>query len=293
MKNVPGPLLALIFSRQCWVADLYTFTLNDGTVARYCSGDRDITSDGHLFSAGGQTGPYFKREGENSEISWKVGLEVDTLQLVVIPKDGQIGGVDFGIACRVGYFDFADVLVERAFMPTYGDVSAGTLIIFNGLMGEIDPAGRSSINFTINSYTDLLNISMPRNKYQSPCTNTLYDNACALNRATFAVNSAVAAGSSQTSINAVLAAPTGYFDRGSVVFTSGDNNGVSRGIKTYTNGSPSSFSLIPPLPFAVAIADTFTVYPGCDKTMTTCQQKFDNLENFRGYPFIPVPETAV
>lgn len=293
MKNVPAPLLALIFSRQCWVADLYTFTLNNGTVARFCSGDRDITHDGHLFSAGGQTGPYFKREGEGSEINWKIGLEVSTLNFTVIPKDGQIDGVDFAIACRIGMFDYADLLLERAFMPTYGDVSAGTVIIFNGLVGEIDPAGRSTLTFTINSYTDLLNISMPRNKYQAPCVNTLYDTACTVDRSAFATNSAVAAGSSQTSINAVLAAATGYFDRGSVVFTSGDNNGVTRGIKTYTNGSPSTFSMIPPLPYTPAVADTFTVYPGCDKTMTVCQQKFDNLENFRGFPFIPVPETAV
>lgn len=293
MKNVPGPLLALIFSRQCWVADLYTFTLKDGNIARYCSGDRDITHDGNVYSCGGQTGPYFQREGEGSEINWKVGLEVDTLNFTVIPKNGQINGVDFPIACRIGMFDYADLVLERAFMPTYGDVSAGTVLLFNGLVGEIDPAGRSSLTFTINSYTDVLNISMPRNKYQAPCVNTLYDDACSLNRASFAVNSAVASGSSVTSINAVLAAATGYFDRGSVVFTSGDNNGVSRAIKTYTNGSPSNFTMIPPLPFAPAIADTFTVYPGCDKTMTVCQNKFNNLENFRGMPFIPVPETAI
>ncbi len=293
MKNVSPALLALIFSRKCRVADLYTFTLADGTIYRATTADIDITFDGNVYSCGGRTGALFQREGEGSEINWRVGLEVDTLQFTILPREGTIGGVDFRVAARIGMFDFADVLLTRAFMPEFGDVSEGVVTLFNGLVGDIEPGGRSQLVFTVNSYTDLLNVNMPRNTYQPACVNTLYDEACTVIKATKGVNSAVESGSTITAVNAVLAAATGYFDRGSVTFTSGQNNGVARSIKAYTQGSPSAFSLIPPLPFTPQAADTFTIYPGCDKTMTTCQQKFDNLENFRGFPFIPVPETAV
>jgi hypothetical protein len=37
----------------------------------------------------------------------------------------------------------------------------------------------------------------------------------------------------------------------------------------------------------------FLAYPGCDRLQATCSGKFANLPNFRGCPFIPVPETAV
>jgi hypothetical protein len=39
--------------------------------------------------------------------------------------------------------------------------------------------------------------------------------------------------------------------------------------------------------------DTFTAYPGCDKTQNTCTSKFNNLVNFGGFPYVPVPEAAI
>jgi hypothetical protein len=48
-----------------------------------------------------------------------------------------------------------------------------------------------------------------------------------------------------------------------------------------------------PLPVAPATGTAFTAYAGCDKSMATCQGKFNNVINFKGMPFIPVAETAV
>jgi len=48
-----------------------------------------------------------------------------------------------------------------------------------------------------------------------------------------------------------------------------------------------------PLPFAPAFGDAFTVYAGCDRTLATCQGRFNNKANFRGFPFVPPAETAV
>ena len=30
------------------------------------------------------------------------------------------------------------------------------------------------------------------------------------------------------------------------------------------------------------------IYPGCDRTKETCQSKFNNLNNYGGFPFIPL-----
>jgi hypothetical protein len=48
-----------------------------------------------------------------------------------------------------------------------------------------------------------------------------------------------------------------------------------------------------PLPFAVAPGDSFTVYPGCSKLFSVCQQfqASTAVENFGGELFIPPPET--
>jgi hypothetical protein len=88
---------------------------------------------------------------------------------------------------------------------------------------------------------------------------------------------------------------SGYFDLGMLIFTSGQNIGQIRGVKSYTNpsGSAGIVTLIIGLPFAPATSDTFTIYPGCNKAFITCDKKFSNKANFGGMPFIPSPETAI
>jgi uncharacterized phage protein (TIGR02218 family) len=66
--------------------------------------------------------------------------------------------------------------------------------------------------------------------------------------------------------------------------------GTKRSLKAYASGALQLFS---PLPVAPAVGDTFSIFPGCDKTMATCQNKYSNVVHFRGFPFIPTPETAV
>jgi len=33
--------------------------------------------------------------------------------------------------------------------------------------------------------------------------------------------------------------------------------------------------------------DTVDAYPGCDGRIETCRDKYDNIANFLGFPFIP------
>ncbi len=290
MKTSTPELRALLASRQFWVADLFTFTTVDGTVLRYSSGDRDVTAGGHLFSCGGVTGPFIEREGERALCRWSRGLEVSTMQFDVVPGSAQINGVPFLSACRNGVFDGAELQLDRAFMPTYGDTSTGTVILFVGRVAEVD-AGRSRATFQIADHLELLNQPIPRNIFQPGCVNTLYDASCGLSKASFTVSGTLTSGSTVTSLNASLAAATGYYDLGVVTFTVGPNAGVSRTVKSYTNGG--AIRLMTPLPIPPETGDGFTIYPGCDKTVSTCQSKFSNKPNFRGFPYIPQPESAV
>jgi uncharacterized phage protein (TIGR02218 family) len=41
------------------------------------------------------------------------------------------------------------------------------------------------------------------------------------------------------------------------------------------------------MPQPISAGDTFIVTPGCDKRFTTCQAKFANAVNFRGFPHMP------
>jgi len=220
------------------------------------------------------------------------GIEVDTLSVEVLadPSHTMLGTPVLEMAHNGG-LDGATMQIERAFMPVNDptDTSAGTLILFSGRI-NVDEIDRGRISMSVLSDLELLNVQMPRNIYQPGCSHSLFDAGCGLTKASYAVAGTVASGSDVSTINCALSNPADYFTLGTVTFLSGPNAGVSRTVKSYAPGV-LGFSL--PLKAAPVVGDTFNTYPGCDKTQTTCTTKFNNLIRFRGFPYIPIPETAI
>lgn len=263
---------------------------------RYCGGDRDVTANGFLYPAGGGTGPYFDRQDNKAKCHWKVGVAVDQLVFDVLPGNATVLGESFLAAVLQGVFDSAELTLERAFMGAYGDTSSGTVILFAGRVADID-CGRSLATFTVNSHLELLNISLPRNLWQASCVNNLGDASCTVDLSGYAVSGAAATGSTASVVAASLGNATGYFDLGKIIFTGGANAGLWRGVKSWVAGSAGAsgtVSLLAPFPAAPAAGDGFTIYPGCDKSLGAngCA-KFSNTAHFRGFPYVPTPETAV
>lgn len=286
MKSAPPELVALLNAGgPYYMADLLTLTLIDGTVARYSLWDTNLTYNGHSFSG---VGPAIER----SRVRTVIGFEVDTLDLTIHATAAHtINGVPILKAAARGMLDGATVLLERVFLnpsDLFGPVVGG-YINFSGRVADMTVT-RAEARVVVKSDIELLNIQMPKNLYQPGCQHTLYDADCGINRASVATSATVGAGSSTTTLNAAqITQAAGWFDLGYIVFTSGALAGTKRTIKA---GTPGAVSLLNPLPQAPAPGDAFTAYPGCDKTMTTCSAKFSNLANFRGFPFIPVPETT-
>lgn len=79
-------------------------------------------------------------------------------------------------------------------------------------------------------------------------------------------------------------AESGYFDDGVIAFTSGANSGFSMEIRAYV---PGQMTLFAPMPYQAAIGDAYTMHAGCDKTKETCKNRFSNIVNHRGFPFLP------
>lgn len=73
-----------------------------------------------------------------------------------------------------------------------------------------------------------------------------------------------------------------HFKFGILTWTSGNNNGLSKEVKTYDSGN-NEFILFEPMPYDIEIGDTYSVYQGCDKDIDTCKDDFNNFVNFRGY----------
>jgi uncharacterized phage protein (TIGR02218 family) len=80
----------------------------------------------------------------------------------------------------------------------------------------------------------------------------------------------------------------GWFERGRLVWESGANRGRAIEVRAHrVAGSAVSLELWQAMTAAIAAGDTFTVTAGCDRRFATCQAKFANGENFRGFPHMP------
>lgn len=267
------------------MADLFTFLLPNGVTLRYTSADIDIVSGGNVFSS---VGPQIVR----GSIRLSTGIEVDTLDVTVYSDRNDVisNGLSLSQLLTVGGFDNAWFKLERAFMPTWGDTSVGTVLRFLGKVAEADYS-RTKAEIKIKSLLELLNIKMPRNLFQPGCIYNLFDVGCKLSKTAWKVNGTVSAGSAANLIKSSnLTQGNGYFDLGLIVFNTGLNTGIGRTVKLYTTGQVRPIIPFPQVPKA---GDTFSIYPGCDKKQATCKNKFNNLAHFRGFPFVPMPETIV
>ena len=75
-----------------------------------------------------------------------------------------------------------------------------------------------------------------------------------------------------------------YYDGGRLAFTSGDNDGFVREVRSaVVAGSDLTVELWDEAPADIAVSDTISLPPGCDRRYETCRDVHVNLENFRGH----------
>lgn len=282
MKTTSGPLLTLLnSSTQFSMADLFEFTTVSG-VSRYTNADRDVTYNSNVYAS---TGPLMKRTGLRSS----VGLETDTATITVAASASHLlEGLPFVQASIGGALDNADVVIYRAFFTSFLSAPTGALLMFSGSVSDVH-GSRNQVKIEVKADVELLTVKMPRNVYQPPCVNTLFDSACGLQRTAFQLT-VTANGGTINSFTSANPSAAGYFNQGTARCTSGPNVGLKRTVKTFTGGA---FTFALAWPYAVSNGDVFVCIPGCDKLQGTCNTKFGNLTRFRGYPYVPNAEVAL
>ena len=274
MKPASAALTALLYgSEQFIMADLYTFTLVGGSILRYSAAPTALIVNGQTFASG----PKFER----SKTKVVIGVQVDELDIKVYPEPTDlIGDLPFLEAAWQGQLDGALLQLERAFMPAYGDTSLGTVVLFSGRISDID-CSRTGIDMKCRSHLELLNIQMPRRLWQASCTHIFGGPMCQFNRASLAVTFSAGAGSTQTVITGAPSSTT-PFGLGTITGTTGANAGYSRTVAGFVSGGTVTVKLAFLSP--VANGDEFQLLPGCDRTIATCTNVFNNAVHFGGFP---------
>lgn len=191
MRTATPTLTAFLASaKKAVVVDLYTFTLLDGTIYRYTTGQMDITYT-YLYSS---TGLLIKRNG----IKLSRGVQVDALELEIYPTTATIGGIAWLAAVRNGAFDGASLTVTRLFCSDWA-TPVGSITLFSGQIGEIE-ISRSMAKLNVVSLLEKFNIQWPYNVYTPACGWELYGDACGLDQVDWTVNGTVIAGSTASII---------------------------------------------------------------------------------------------
>lgn len=284
MKSASPALVALLSSSDQFVmADLYTITLVGGSVLRYSAAPTALSVNGNVFALG----PKFER----SKTRVVIGTQVDELEVLAYPEPTDlIGGVPFLQAAWQGQLDGALLQLERAFMPTYGDTSPGTVVLFAGRISDID-CSRTSIELKCRSHLELLNIQMPRRLWQASCTHTLGDAMCQFDRSALQTTFSAGPGSGQAQVaSSISPTPTNLYVQGTIIGLTGGNAGSSRTIANMASGwIYVKLAFLSP----ILAGDEFQLLPGCDRTLATCTNLFNNASHFGGFPYVPTPETAI
>lgn len=120
-----------------------------------------------------------------------------------------------------------------------------------------------------------------RRLYQRPCPYAVYADGCRLDMEDFAIAATVATISGKTITSAVAAGyDNGWFSGGMVKH---NITGILRYVVSHTG---SQLILRKPFP-SIDITDAVSLYPGCPHTKAACLDKFNNLNNYGGFPWMP------
>jgi uncharacterized phage protein (TIGR02218 family) len=254
---------------RCWGV-----TRADGLFLGFTDHDRDMTFDGKTYkAASGMTAKALQRG---------TGLSVDNSEAVGALSAAAITETDIS----AGRFDGAAI---ECWMVNWADVSA-RMMLFRGQFGEVTrQAGAFQVE--LRGLTDALN-QMGGKVYVKTCSAVLGDGECGFNLDTpgYAFNVPLVG---RDALGRYLFAPLtgvaeGWLERGRCIIQTGEGAGQVGLMKfDQTLNGQRTVELWSRFVVEPALGDTIRLEAGCDKVNTTCQAKFNNFLNFRGFPQLP------
>lgn len=123
-----------------------------------------------------------------------------------------------------------------------------------------------------------------RRQYSRSCTHALYSNKCGVNNTAYKLTGQVIGLSSNVvSVNLAGSHDDNYYSGGYVQW---DYQG--RKEKKMILSQIGTSLTLGGFPVGLVGGDTVEIFPGCNHTMAACNDKFNNVLNYGGQPFIPV-----
>jgi hypothetical protein len=295
MKSI-SPALTTHFGLDCCsLSILWKLVTTNNVTMGFTTHDQNIIYGGVTYQA--DTGMTQTANAKKSDLS------VDNMEVTAFLDSDSIQESDI----RAGVYDWATIEIR---IVNWADLTMGDMKVCSGTLGQVVMKNgvftaeirglTQQLTTVIGSlygpvcraelYSGLNGIDM-NNRYLCMVDITQYQQAGVVSSSVDAVTIVPFATLSPPSgllqvgsATPTALAPAGWFNDGTLTFTSGPMNGITIELKSWDGATLTTFL---PMQFQPLPGDTFTIEPGCDHTKNDCFNKFNNIVNLRAEPDIP------
>ncbi len=278
MRTVPSGLATHLAGTVRTLAVCWRIERRDGELILGTEHDADI-----VVASGDLAGTYHAETGiSGSAIESSSDMKVDNLEV-----EGHLDAIVSIVGLTeadvaAGLYDGARV---DLFLCNWATPADGQVVIRHGTLGEIRRTSEGKFTAELRGLTQALTQTVIRT-YSDLCDADLGDTRCGKDISALTVTATVTAVTSRRVFNCTLtgSGSAGDYVGGRLLGLTGDNTGYSREVKVDDGGSTlGHLELWEQMPRTVAIGDTFSLAPGCNKEFATCRDRFANALRFQGF----------
>lgn len=249
---------------RCWM-----IRRRDGISLGFTDHDRNLSFDDISFLA---------NSGLNaSVIETSTGLSVDNAQAIGALSADAINEADL----LAGKYDGAEVFHWQV---DWVDVSVRSLL-FRGVLGEIR-RGSGAFEAELRGIGEALNHPLGRS-YLRECDRVFGDSKCGVDKddPQYSISTEIVKidANRRLTLFGLEAFPDAWFANGSVGWADGSISLIKS--DSYSDGA-RVLELWEEVRHSPNIGETAKIVAGCDKCAGTCRAKFQNFDNFRGFPHL-------
>jgi uncharacterized phage protein (TIGR02218 family) len=277
MRQIGDDLKAHLAGDATTLCHCWRVTRRDRTVLGFTDHDHDLAFDGTTFLAA----------------SGFAASDWEAISGLAAPSGDVAGALSSEVISEkdiaAGRYDGAGV---EQFLVNWSEPSQHIRL----KVMEIGEITRSDGEFRAELRSVAYKLGQTRGRiYSRRCDADFGDARCGKNINDFKAAGTIASApdTSRVTVEGLGSLASGYFRYGVLTFTSGVNDGVSADIESHVKAD-GTVTLVfwLPLPAKPMVGDAFTIVAGCDKSFDTCKAKFDNVDNFRGFPHMPGQDFA-
>lgn len=262
------------------IINLYEISYESQTLYLNSSNnDIDLSGLGYYYAAPGQFGDVtHDLKEDTNEVDWRIPYYFTRYERSVI---SIIDGI-LGYAANSVGSGFVTLIVRRYEFETYNPATA--VVIFAGI-GDTFGMTEDMFGIKFKSVYSTMSGLGSRLVCSPLCTTELYSTMCKIVKATYTYTGNITSLSADrvSFISSIFGEfSSTWFNSGYVVCKN-----EYKYILQHHQGD-AAVALISPFSKNIQNGDPFTAYAGCDKSITMCKDKYNNVSNFYGFPYAPL-----